>query len=132
MIPVEHLNTLTGGFREGLERDVLRYQYCVACGTAQTLTRYLCTRCGSAQLRWRDSCGNGTVFSVTLITRAPSEEFRALAPYTLVLVDLDEGCRVMGLGAAGLTIGVPVRASYLSHGPHRLVIFHPDHERIHD
>ena len=32
----------------------------------------------------------------TLVHRAPSEEFRAIAPYRIVLVDLADGIRVMG------------------------------------
>lgn len=112
-------------FAEGLAHAVLRFQRCTACGAAQTLTRYVCGRCGATELVWQDAAGVGSVFSTTLVTRAPSDEFRALAPYTIALVDLDEGCRVMGLGAAGLAIGERVHARFTAQGARRLVIFHP-------
>ncbi len=45
------------------------------------------------------------VHACTRIHRAPSDAFRALSPYHVVLVDLDEGFRAMGHGEAALVIG---------------------------
>ena len=53
-----------------------------------------------------------TVASATEVTRAPSKDLQAYAPYTLLLVDLDEGCRVMAHGDPGLTIGARVKAGF--------------------
>ena len=61
--------------------------------------------------------------ALTVVTRAPAEEFRALAPYTLVLVTLDEGPRVMGHGAPGLTIGQVVQAGGFAHAGRQLIRF---------
>ncbi|NMV38105.1 Zn-ribbon domain-containing OB-fold protein [Ralstonia insidiosa] len=112
-------------FTEGLEQGVLRFQSCTACGTPQTLTRYVCTRCGSRQLVWREAAGTGTVYATTMVSRAPSEAFRALAPYLLLLVDLDEGSRVMAHGTPGLKIGdrVHVRIEPIAGRP--LPLFYP-------
>jgi uncharacterized OB-fold protein len=66
-------------FTDGLAKGVLRYQWCVDCGASLTLTRYACTRCGSQSLEWRDAAGTGTVYARTLVSRPPSDEFRALA-----------------------------------------------------
>lgn len=112
-------------FTQGLQQGVLRYQRCDDCGAAQTLTRYACVRCGSVRLRWRDAVGTGTVFAVTRVTRAPSSAFQALVPYALVLVDLDEGFRLMGQGVADLVIGQRVRAGFIHHEGHRLAVFQP-------
>jgi uncharacterized protein len=97
-------------FAQGLAAGVLRYQRCSACGSAQTGQRFACTVCGSQQLAWCDAAGSGTVHAVSTVHRAPSEAWRALVPYTLVLVDLDEGPRVMAHGVAGLSIGTRVQA----------------------
>jgi uncharacterized OB-fold protein len=97
-------------FAQGLAAGVLRYQRCDACGQALTGQRFGCTRCGSADLRWCDAAGTGTVFAVSTVHRAPTEAWRALAPYTLVLVDLDDGPRLMAHGVPGLVIGQRVRA----------------------
>jgi uncharacterized OB-fold protein len=112
-------------YADGIDRGVLRYQRCSACGAPQTLARYACQRCGNTSLAWFDSAGSGKVYAATIVTRAPSEEFRALAPYTLVLVDLDEGSRVMAHGEPGLEIGDAVSAAKLVHAGKSLIIFKP-------
>ena len=112
-------------FIDGLARGELRYQCCASCGAAQTLTRYSCSRCNGREFDWRVSRGLGTVYAATVVTRAPSDEFRALAPYTLVLVDLDEGFRLMGHAVPSIAIGDRVVADYFTHGERTLIRFRP-------
>ncbi|KUH69818.1 hypothetical protein AU184_08820 [Mycolicibacterium novocastrense] len=57
----------------------------------------------------RTSGGAGCICASTVVYRAPSDEFKPLVPYAIVLVDLDDGPRVMGHAAAGLTVGARVR-----------------------
>jgi uncharacterized OB-fold protein len=116
---------LSAPYVSGLEQGILRYQACLDCGAAQTLPRYACRRCGSTRLEWRDCKGRGTVYAATVVTRAPSDDFRPLAPYTLVLVDLDEKSRVMAHAQAGAAIGDRVEATYFRHGDRTLVRFRP-------
>ena len=110
-------------FVEGLARGVLRYQCCMDCGAAQKLARYACRACGSTRLEWKDSAGGGTVFAASVVTRAPSEAYKALLPYTLVLVDLDEGARLMAHAEPGVTIGERVVAGFFEHDGRRLIRF---------
>lgn len=110
-------------FVEGLARGVLRYQRCADCGAAQKLARYACRACGSARLAWRDSAGGGTVFATCVVSRAPSDAFKPLVPYTLVLVDLDEGARLMGHAEPGIAIGARVSAGFFEHDGRRLIRF---------
>ena len=117
---------LAAAYVEGLAAGVIRYQACLACGAAQTLPRYACRRCGATRLEWRDSKGSGTVHAVSVVMRAPSDDFRPLAPYTLVLVDLDERARVMAHAQPGVAIGDRVAATYFKHGDRHLVRFRPD------
>ena len=117
---------LSAPYVAGLEEGVLRYQSCLACGAAQTLPRYACRRCGDTRLEWRDSKGRGTVYATTVVTRAPSDDFRPLAPYTLVLVDLDEQSRLMAHAQTGVAIGDRVVATFFRHGERTLVRFRPD------
>jgi uncharacterized OB-fold protein len=119
-------DALRGGARpyvEGVALGVLRYQHCANCNAPQTLARYACHRCGSSNLGWRESAGHGVVYATTVVTRAPWDEFKAITPYTLVLVDLDEGSRVMAHGIPGLAIGdaVSTRAFVLADKP--LILF---------
>jgi len=113
-------------FLEGLESAELRYQKCATCGAAQRLARYACTTCGATALNWVASSGRGVVFAATVVTRAPSDEFKALAPYGVVLVDLDEGARLMGHGPINAKIGQRVQGEVFELGRRKLIRFRSD------
>lgn len=110
-------------YTAGLEAGELRYQACADCGAWQPLQRHACRACGSTRLGWKAASGRATVYAVTEVARAPTEAFRALAPYTLVLATLDEGPRVMGHAEPGVVIGERVRAGFLRHGEQTLLRF---------
>lgn len=118
-------HTAAAPFVDGLARRELRYQACTACGQAQTLARHACSKCGATTLEWRRAGGRGTVYSNTVVMRAPSQAFRALAPYTIVIVELDEGCRVMGHAEPGVAIGDRVQAGYFDFDDRTLLRFVP-------
>ena len=60
-------------------------------------------------LEWFEASGRGTVYSVTWVRKKPPEP-----SYNVVLVDLEEGARMMGrvegVTEDTLRIGMPVRA----------------------
>ncbi|KAB2890527.1 MAG: DNA-binding protein [Burkholderiaceae bacterium] len=117
---------LAAPFTDGLREGLLRYQQCTACGGAQTLARYACQHCGErGALHWREAAGGATVCAVTEVARAPSDEFRALAPYTLVIAQLDEGPRLMAHAQPGVRIGERVQAGFFEHQGRALVRFAP-------
>jgi uncharacterized OB-fold protein len=118
-------SSLSAPYLAGLSEGLVRLQVCHGCSKVQTLARYACSDCGATDLGWTTASGLGTVYAVTSVARAPSEEFRALAPYTLVLVDLDEGARLMAHGHDGIRIGDRVQASFFEHAGQRLVRFVP-------
>lgn len=123
IVPPASERPLAAPFTAGLRDGVLRYQRCTACDGAQTLARYVCQHCGAAALEWHDAAGGATVRAVTVVARAPSEAFRSLAPYTLVLAQLDEGPRLMAHAAEGVQIGDRVYASFFEHAGQPLVRF---------
>ncbi|WP_326536771.1 Zn-ribbon domain-containing OB-fold protein [Pseudorhodoferax sp.] len=112
-------------FTEGLAQGQLRYQCCEDCGAPQTLSRLACTACGSERLAWQQASGQGTVLAASVISRAPSDAFRPLVPYTLVLVELAEGPRVVGHALPGTAIGDRVRAGTFAHEQRNLLRFAP-------
>ena len=118
---------LAQSFWQGCAAGTLRYQRCGACGRAQFYPRLFCARCGGAT-DWAVSAGCGTVYAVTRVSRAPSADFAALVPYDILLVDLDEGFRMMAHGAPGLAIGERVRVSFRAHGERALPYFRRDGE----
>lgn len=72
----------------------LAVQRCEACGRHVFYPRAVCPHCMSEQLTWVDATGFGTVYSYTVVHRAPAA-FQGEAPYVVALVDLDEGVRLM-------------------------------------
>ncbi len=94
----------------------LAYQQCAACGHRWYFRRGFCPRCGDADPGTHASAGRGIVYATTLVQRAPSDAFAALAPYRIVLVDLDEGIRVMAHGEPTLGIGDAVVCRFLTTG----------------
>ena len=97
-------------------QQAILYEHCDSCGKATYFRRGFCPRCGATPVVVRTSAGNGTVYAATTVVRAPSPEWKAIAPYALVLVDLDEGIRVMAHGTPGLVIGELVRIGWLRIG----------------
>ena len=87
----------------------LVYQHCGGCGRQWVFQRAFCPHCGREGPQLRAFAGTGTVCASTLVHRAPDDRFRALAPYRLVLVDLDEGLRLMAHADAGVRVGQRVR-----------------------
>ena len=114
-LAVTSSSALAAPFVEGLARRELRFQRCTACGAAQTLARYACAHCGNETLAWETARGTATLHAVTVVSRAPSDAFRALAPYTLVIAQLDEGPRLMAHADAGARIGDRVTAGFFLH-----------------
>lgn len=99
------------------------FQACGSCGHVWYFRREFCPACGARGPRDLTSAGRGTVHAGTLVHRAPTDEFRALAPYRIVLVDIDEGFRMMGHGDPGLTIGERVRCRFRTLGERLLPHF---------
>jgi uncharacterized OB-fold protein len=81
------------------------FQQCKACGNTWYFHRSFCPACGYDAPVTISSTGLGKVHASTLVYRAPSDEFRAAAPYRIVLVDVTEGFRMMGHGDLSLAIG---------------------------
>lgn len=92
----------------------IAYQACDGCGASWYFHRTFCPRCGRDGPEARAAGGAGTVHAVTLVVRAPTEELRAHAPYTIVLVDADEGFRMMAHGDNDLRIADRVRCRFVT------------------
>ncbi|MGE0580427.1 MAG: Zn-ribbon domain-containing OB-fold protein [Geminicoccaceae bacterium] len=114
--PLPSATAETRPFWDGCSDGELRYQACGDCGTVQPIPRSFCSHCQSRRLDWKRSSAVGTVLSFTVVQRAPTAAFRAEVPYAIVLVDVDEGFRLMVNSDAGLqptlAIGQKVRIGF--------------------
>ncbi len=77
--------------------DLLGYARCPRCGHVQAGDAAHCARCGQAGLEHAISAGHGRIHSWTTVHRAPSAAFKDRVPYTIVLVDMEEGHRLMAV-----------------------------------
>ena len=84
----------TKPYWDGIEAGELRLQRCEACGAAVFYPRMICPHCFSGAMRWFTAAGTGYVYSYTVAHRAFGD-FADQAPFTVALVDLDEGVRMM-------------------------------------
>jgi hypothetical protein len=73
----------------------LSFQVCDDCGTRIAYPHVVCPNCLSDRLSRQASVGRGTVYSFTTLHRAGNPAMGSRVPYTIVLVELDEGVRVL-------------------------------------
>jgi uncharacterized OB-fold protein len=77
---------------------------------------------GALDLEWAPASGWGTVYATTVVRPRPPQ-----APYNVVLVDLDEGPRMMSrvenLPPQAVRIGMRVRARIAAQDEKPLVVF---------
>ena len=92
------------------------FQRCSGCSGIWYFHREFCPHCGGHEIETLQSSGRGVVHARTLVTRAPSAELRALAPYCVLLIDAAEGFRMMAHGDKGLAIGDAVQARFMRFG----------------
>lgn len=85
----------TQPFWEATKEHRLTYQKCDDCGTVVFYPRRHCTACGSNNLTWNDSRGEGTVYSFSVVRQNRHPSFKDLGAYAVAYVDLDEGFRIL-------------------------------------
>jgi uncharacterized OB-fold protein len=78
----------------GAADGVLLLQHCAACGRPRFYPRLLCPFCHSDEQRWEQASGRGTIYSFSIVYRAPVPAFADKVPYVVALIDLDEGVRM--------------------------------------
>lgn len=106
-------------------------QRCDDCAKFVYFPREVCPHCGGSQMSWHQPSGLGTVYASTLIRRKAD----AGGDYNVVLVDLDEGVRVMSrlardpgsveAGAQAVEVGLRVQARVGQVAGKGLVVFDP-------
>lgn len=84
---------VAGPFREGCSAGELRMQQCKTCELYQFYPRIFCSHCGAEALSWVAVSGRGSVASYTVVRRGISKAYPA--PYTVALIELEEGPRMM-------------------------------------
>jgi uncharacterized OB-fold protein len=82
---------------------------CLDCGELHHYPRAICPFCHSDNLDWREVAGTGTVYSYSVMRRAPT-------PYAIAYVTLDEGVtmlsHIVGTSLDEVRIGQAVKVDF--------------------
>jgi len=87
----------SGPFWEATRQGTLLVQWCTACDRGIFYPRSFCPGCAGSALEWRTASGNATVYAV-MVEHNPAATgtiFSDGQPYTVALVDLQEGVRML-------------------------------------
>jgi uncharacterized OB-fold protein len=110
------LEGLTAAYYEFCARGELRFQRCDDCGAWRHPPRVLCAGCGSSRWSWGRSTGRGRIFTWTVVHQAMSPAFLDEVPYAVIVVETDEGVRVVanlrGAGPEELRLDLPVEVTF--------------------
>ncbi|MBI94598.1 MAG: hypothetical protein CME05_15525 [Gemmatimonadaceae bacterium] len=106
------MNLLAEHYWQGCSEGKVLYQQCGTCGHVQSYPRPFCTNCGEHEPAWKESLLSGVVGGATTVHRPPSQAFANLVPYRLLLVEMDEGFRIMAYGDMAIQIGAKISVGF--------------------
>ena len=87
------ISAATRPFWEALRVERLTTTRCLDCGDTTFPPKPICPNCFSLRLSWLPLSGRGTLYSYSKVWAGP-EAFGEELPYTVCVVDLDEGLRL--------------------------------------
>ena len=114
-------------FWEAARRGVLSMEVCSSCGKLRFPPRPMCPSCHSRRREWREISGRGQIWSFTVPHPPLLPAFHALAPYNVVVVELEEEPAIRlvgnlveassrpinGVSGDSIRIGEPVQAVFV-------------------
>ena len=121
-------------FWEAAARGELVLPRCQSCDQVFWYPRTLCPTCGSRHIEWVAASGHGQVHAFCIHHSSPLPHLRDATPVVTVLVELDEGPRMMGFldadpDSATVRCGMPVVAELRpTGGDIRVPVFVPRQE----
>lgn len=99
----------------GLRRHELLVQECPRCNILVFPPEPACPACRSLERGWRRSSGRGKVYSWVVVRRPSHPYFADKVPYAAVVVEMEEGFRVVGsidCAIDELRDGLPVEVGF--------------------
>lgn len=87
-IPAPPVSPETEAFWSAVRDGKLLLRKCLACGEVHYYPRSICPFCFSDRTEWRPASGRGTLYSFSVMRRAPE-------PYCIAYVTLEEGPTIM-------------------------------------
>jgi uncharacterized protein len=115
-LPLPRIGGMSVDFYRFCKQHELHFQRCTECGTWRHIPRDMCAKCGSFKWEWARSSGKGRLFSWTTATQPMMPQFADHVPYSPVIVELDEGVRMVtwltGVKPDELKLDMPVEVAF--------------------
>ena len=103
-------------FFDAARRHALVVQQCARCQALRFPARSICSRCLARDASWVAVSGRGHVFSFVVMHQAAHAGFAAEVPYAVVMIQLDEGPRLLSnlldCAPGDIRIGMPVEVVF--------------------
>ena len=113
-IPVPRKYLDFEGFWTGVDQGKLLLQKCADCGEWRHIPKPMCPKCHSVEKEWVPVSGKGVVYSWVTYKESPHPAFKT--PYSVVLVELEEGMRIVSnlvdVKPDEIAIGMPVEVTF--------------------
>ena len=104
------------GFWEAVRQHKLVFQKCKDCGLLVHRPRPMCPRCNSMEREWVPSTGKGVVYSWVNFVYANAAYPGIKVPYTVVVVEMAEGVRMISnlydVKPEEVYVGMPVEVVF--------------------
>jgi uncharacterized OB-fold protein len=119
--PMPESDGLDTPYWQGTRRGALLVQRCTPCGAWQWGPEWICHRCLSFDLTWREVAGRGRIYSWERPWHPVHPALVGRGPYIVVLVELPDAGNVRMLGnllgdpAQSVAIGAAVEAAFEPH-----------------
>jgi uncharacterized OB-fold protein len=103
-------------FWDGCHRHELQLQKCNKCNNFHYPPAPVCPVCFSSDVKWEKVSGKGEVYTFSIVRRAPNPDWEADVPYTLAVVQLEQGPRmvtnIIGIKPEEVKIGMKVQVAF--------------------
>jgi uncharacterized protein len=114
ILPV--IDDLNRPFWDGCRDGHLTVQRCTACQKLRYPISPVCPHCTGRRWTWDPLAGTGAVYTFVVFRHAYNDAWRDRVPYTVAIVELDEGVMMLGdlagIDPAEVTVGMPVRVDF--------------------
>jgi uncharacterized OB-fold protein len=127
--PVPVVTRWSERFWEELGEGRFVLQRCVDCTRFAGYPKVFCPHCHSDALEWVESPGTGTIYTFSTVTANPPSTFADELPYTIAIVELDEGVRflsrLVNVEPDAVACDLPVRLVIEREGDRVMPLFEP-------
>jgi len=116
--PIPMVTPESERYWQGCKQHELWLRSCNSCAKPYFYPRDICPLCGSRDTTWKQMSGRGTVYTFSIVQRAPTPAFAEDVPFVNAIVELEEGARMM-TGLVGvepdpskISVGTPVEVTF--------------------